>query len=76
VWLKLPGYWTSSDLARAAVAEGLAVTPADVFCIATAPNAIRISLGSIKDRRRLASGLRRLSELLARRPRTFNDAII
>lgn len=76
VWLKLPSYWTSPDLARAAVAEGLAVTPSEVFCIATAPDAIRISLGSIRDRRRLASGLRRLSELLARRPRTFNDAIV
>jgi DNA-binding transcriptional MocR family regulator len=77
VWLTLPSYWSSSELARAAVGEGLSVTPAEVFCIgAEAPNAIRISLGSIKDRKRLASGLRRLSQLLAKRPAAFNKTVI
>jgi DNA-binding transcriptional MocR family regulator len=77
VWLTLPSYWSSSELARAAVGEGLSVTPAEVFCIgAEAPNAIRISLGSIKDRKRLAAGLRRLSQLLAKRPAAFNKTVI
>jgi DNA-binding transcriptional MocR family regulator len=77
VWLTLPSYWSSSELARAAVGEGLSVTPAEVFCIgASAPNAIRISLGSIKDRKRLAAGLRRLSQLLAKRPAAFNKTVI
>jgi DNA-binding transcriptional MocR family regulator len=77
VWLTLPSYWSSSELARAAVGEGLAVTPAEVFNAGPAsPNAIRISLGSIKDRRRLASGLRRLSQLLARRPNHYNESVI
>jgi DNA-binding transcriptional MocR family regulator len=77
VWLTLPSYWSSSELARAAAGEGLAVTPAEVFCVApAAPNAIRISLGSIKERKRLASGLRRLSQLLARRPASFNKPVI
>jgi DNA-binding transcriptional MocR family regulator len=77
VWLTLPTYWSSSELARAAVAEGLSVTPAEVFSGGLpGPNAIRISLGGIKDRKRLASGLRRLSQLLARRPSPFNDAVI
>jgi DNA-binding transcriptional MocR family regulator len=77
VWLTLPTYWSSSELARAAVAEGLSVTPAEVFSGGLpGPNAIRISLGGIKDRKRLAAGLRRLSQLLARRPSPFNDAVI
>jgi DNA-binding transcriptional MocR family regulator len=77
IWLTLPSYWTSSDLARTAVAEGLAVTPAEVFSAAkAAPNAIRISLGSIQDRKRLSAGLRRLSQLLARVPRSLNDSVI
>jgi DNA-binding transcriptional MocR family regulator len=77
IWLTLPSYWTSSDLARTAVAEGLAVTPAEVFsAAAAAPNAIRISLGSIQDRKRLGAGLRRLSQLLARVPRSLNDSVI
>jgi DNA-binding transcriptional MocR family regulator len=77
VWLTLPGYWSSAELARAAAGEGLSVTPAEVFSGGVAgPNAIRIALGSIKDRKRLASGLRRLSQLLARRPNLFSEAVI
>jgi len=71
VWLELPGYWNSSQLARAADSEGIAVTPAEAFATDGASvNAIRISLGSIKDRARLQAGLQRLSQLLARRPDT------
>lgn len=77
IWLTLPSYWTSSELARAASAEGLAVTPAEVFSASTlSPNAIRISLGSILDRKQLGAGLRRLSHLLARVPRAFRDVVI
>ncbi|MGJ7914465.1 PLP-dependent aminotransferase family protein [Massilia sp. LXY-6] len=77
VWLELPAYWNSYQLARAADKEGLAVTPGEAF--ATGPesvNAIRISLGSIQDRVRLQLGLQRLSQLLARRPDPFNDAVV
>jgi DNA-binding transcriptional MocR family regulator len=68
VWLELPAYWSPSQLARAADSEGIAVTPAEAFATGGgAVNAIRISLGSIKDRGRLQAGLQRLSHLLARR---------
>ena len=77
VWLELPGYWSSSQLAQAADSEGLAVTPAEVFATGSASvNAIRISLGSIKDRGRLRAGLQRLSQLLARRPESFGAALV
>ena len=77
VWLELPAYWQSYQLARAADREGLAVTPAEVFATgAGTVNAIRISLGSVKDRARLQAGLQRLSALLARRPESFSDAIV
>ncbi|KQV33262.1 GntR family transcriptional regulator [Massilia sp. Root335] len=69
VWLELPAYWNASQLARAAGSEGIAVTPAEDFATGSeSVNAIRISLGSIKDRGRLQAGLQRLSRLLARRP--------
>lgn len=69
LWLALPGYWTAPELARVAQAEGLAMTSSEAFsCGPRPPNAIRISLGSIQDSRRLASALRKLSQLLARRP--------
>jgi DNA-binding transcriptional MocR family regulator len=77
VWLELPAYWNSSQLARAADSEGIAVTPAEAFATGRGSvNAIRISLGSIKDRGRLQTGLQRLSHLLARRPESFSAAVV
>ena len=76
VWLELPAYWNSSQLARAADREGIAVTPAEAFATGSETvNAIRISMGSIKDRGRLQAGLQRLSQLLARRPESFSAAV-
>jgi DNA-binding transcriptional MocR family regulator len=77
VWLELPAYWNSSQLARAADSEGIAVTLAEAFATGGGSvNAIRISLGSIKDRGRLQAGLQRLSHLLARRPESFSAAVV
>ncbi|MFC5478947.1 PLP-dependent aminotransferase family protein [Massilia suwonensis] len=77
VWLELPAYWHSAQLARAADNEGIAVTPAEAFATGGAfVNAIRISLGSIQDRGRLQAGLQRLSDLLARRPEPFSAAVV
>ena len=77
VWIELPAYWNSSQLARAADSEGIAVTPAEAFATGSGSvNAIRISLGSIKDRGRLQAGLQRLSHLLARRPESFSAAVV
>lgn len=80
VWLELPGYWSPSEFARAADSEGIAVTPAEAFAVgatsSSSVNAIRISLGSIKDRGRLKAGLQRLSHLLARRPEPFSAAVV
>jgi len=77
VWLELPAYWHSSQLARAAESYGIAVTPAEAFATGGGSvNAIRISLGSIKDRGRLQAGLQQLSQLLARRPASFSAAVV
>jgi len=77
VWLELPAYWTPGRLARAASREGLAITPADAFATgAQVPNAIRISLGASRNRKRLQAGLQRLSQLLARRPDAFSDPVV
>lgn len=77
VWLELPAYWNAPQLARAAASHGIAVTPAEAFATGSdSVNAIRISLGSIKDRGRLQAGLQRLSDLLARRPESFSVAVV
>jgi DNA-binding transcriptional MocR family regulator len=75
VWLELPAYWNAPQLAHAAASCGIAVTPAEAFATGSGSvNAIRISLGSIKDRGRLQAGLQRLSHLLARRPESLSLA--
>ncbi len=77
IWLELPGYWSPTQLAHAAEREGLAVTPAEAFATGNeSVNAIRISLGSIKDRGRLQAGLQRLSQLLAQRPELLGAAVV
>lgn len=76
VWLELPAYWNPSQFARAADSEGIVVTPAEAFATGSETvNAIRIALGSIKDRGRLQAGLQRLSHLLARRPESFSAVV-
>jgi DNA-binding transcriptional MocR family regulator len=76
VWLELPAYWNAAQLARAADSEGIAVTPAEAFATGSASvNAIRICLGSIRDRGHLQAGLQRLSHLLARRPESFSAVV-
>ncbi|MBB1593487.1 PLP-dependent aminotransferase family protein [Achromobacter sp. UMC46] len=78
VWQPLPVPWTASDLARAARDEGLSVTSSDAFQVgqAAAPNAIRISLGGVKDREQLALALTRLADLMRRRPYAQRDPIV
>lgn len=77
IWVELPTYWRSYQLARDAEREGLAVTPAEAFATdGEAVNAIRISLGSVGDRARLLAGLQRLSQLLARRPEAYNGPVV
>jgi len=65
LWLGLPARWTARSLTMTARMEGLAVTPSDAFSTGT-PNeqAIRISLGGVKDRVRLKQGLDRLVQLM------------
>ncbi|MEM8519298.1 PLP-dependent aminotransferase family protein [Janthinobacterium sp. CAN_S7] len=77
VWLELPAYWNCSQLAHAAASSGIAVTPAQAFATGSVSvNAIRISLGCIRDRGRLQAGLQRLSHLLAQRPESFSAAVV
>ena len=65
LWLPLPGRWTARSLTMTARLEGLAVTPSDAFSPgAPREQAIRISLGGVKDRMRLKQGLDRLMQVM------------
>jgi DNA-binding transcriptional MocR family regulator len=77
VWHTLPSYWTSRELARAARTEGLSVTSSDAFYSgANPPNAIRISLGGVRDRPHLATALKKLAELLVQKPAMHREIIV
>lgn len=77
LWHPLPAPWTARELTMAARAEGLAVTPADAFCLAPdAPNAIRISLGGVRDPERLKSALKRLRAVLQETPLNRLAAVV
>jgi DNA-binding transcriptional MocR family regulator len=71
IWHALPARWTAPELARAALAEGLSVTPSVAFASGaepSPPNAVRLSLGAVRGRALLADALSRLKALLEREP--------
>lgn len=69
LWLELPADWTAEVFAAAAARSGVAVVPASHFAMGSAaPVAVRVGLGAAADRTALASGLRRLRELLMASP--------
>ncbi|WP_423739636.1 PLP-dependent aminotransferase family protein [Cupriavidus basilensis] len=77
VWHTLPSYWTSLALTQAARAEDLRVTASDAFYAGpTPPNAIRISLGGVETRAHLAAALKKLAELLVRRPLMSGEIVV
>jgi len=65
VWQPLPAHWDRYRLIEAARQEGLGVTPSDAFSAeGRAPDAVRISLGGVPERGRLATALRTLAAIM------------
>lgn len=66
VWLPLPARWDRLRLAEAARLAGLGLAPADAFHVSgPVPDAVRLSLGSLPDKARLATALGQLAQLIA-----------
>jgi DNA-binding transcriptional MocR family regulator len=82
LWLQLPGYWNAQALAFAAQAQGVAVASSTMFYDgakvpgAILPGAIRVSLGSIRERAHLAAALKKLALLLSQRPTAGTQTFI
>lgn len=77
MWQTLPEHWAAQSLADAARAEGLVVAPASAFCQnGDVPNAIRLSLGGCTRRSELISALRKLADLLERKPAADDRLLI
>lgn len=65
VWQELPAHWDRTKLTAVARKRGLAVMPAEAFCVAGMPShALRLSLGAIADRTRLGEALSALAALI------------
>ena len=68
IWLPLPPHWDRHRLMEAARERGLGVTASDAFNVAgPAPDAVRVSLGAVPDRARLAEALRTLAVIVGER---------
>ena len=70
VWLRIPPGWTGSAFHAAMEAEGVVVSPGDVFTVpgGDAPNAVRLTLSSPDDHGTLAEALGRVDAVLSRAP--------
>lgn len=76
VWLPLPSRWDRHRLAERARAQGLAVIPSDAFAADVQPvDAVRISLGAVPERARLAAALETLADILRQDHRTLHDVV-
>jgi DNA-binding transcriptional MocR family regulator len=66
LWQKLPAYWDRHRLIESARRAGLGVMASDAFATGDqAPDAIRVALGAVPERARLAEALRLLAAIIA-----------
>lgn len=66
VWQTLPDHWDRQRLTETARRQGLGVMPAEAFSVGfPAPNAVRISLGAVTERARLATALAALAAIIS-----------
>jgi len=77
LWLQLPHPWRANEFAARLRLGNTLVSPADAFAVDRnpTPHAIRVSLGGVAERSRLAEGLRMISEALTARPISFPVAV-
>jgi DNA-binding transcriptional MocR family regulator len=77
LWLELPAPWRASEFAAQVRLGNTLVSPADKFAVDRnpTPHAVRISLGGVAERSRLAEGLRVVAQALTARPSVFHAAI-
>lgn len=70
LWLSLPRYWNRGDFVAHVLREGLAVVASEAFAVdqATAPHAVRVSLGAARNRTELSTALHLLAAALKTSP--------
>ncbi|MDI4655299.1 PLP-dependent aminotransferase family protein [Xanthobacter autotrophicus] len=77
LWQPLPAHWDRYRLVEAARREGLGVTASDAFSVeAPAPDAVRISIGGVPDRARLAAALEKLAAIMNAMQARYPDDVV
>lgn len=73
LWLQLPAPWRAHEFAAHVRLGNTLISPADVFAVDRnpTPHAVRVSLGGVAERSRLAEGLRVIAGALTARPSSF-----
>lgn len=69
-WMSLPKQWRADEFVRQAKTCGVVLSPPDLFAVgrASVPHAIRVCLGSTRDRETLRRGLSAMADLLVAGP--------
>jgi DNA-binding transcriptional MocR family regulator len=77
LWLQLPEPWRAEDFTEQAAKRGVAVTSPTVFVVGrgSLPHAVRVCLGAVRSRERLAQGLETLSQILAQAPEPSRSVV-
>ncbi len=78
IWLNLPEPWRAEDFTQQALKQRVVVTPPSAFIVGRErlPHAVRVCLGSVRERGRLAGGLRILADILTRSPEPCSSSIV
>jgi DNA-binding transcriptional MocR family regulator len=68
--MRLPEPWRADEFVRQAKIRGVVLSPPDLFAVgrASVPHAIRVCLGSTRDRDTLRRGLSTMADLLDAAP--------
>jgi DNA-binding transcriptional MocR family regulator len=77
LWLQLPAPWRANEFTAHLRLGNTLVSPAEAFAVdrSPAPHAIRVSLGGVAERSRLAEGLHVIAQALKARPSAFPMAV-
>ena len=68
LWLRMPGEWTRGEFIARLRPADVGIVGSDAFAVSAPPEAVRIALGTARDRLGLRDALRLVADLLAEAP--------
>ncbi|APT59993.1 GntR family transcriptional regulator [Roseomonas gilardii] len=68
LWLRMPGEWTRGEFTARLRPADVGIVGSDAFAVSAPPEAVRIALGTARDRPSLRDALQLVADLLAEAP--------